>query len=252
MTGPMPDRDTALMQLGDVTEAIQLLTRLPVPHSGVYRGARAAWAYPLAGLAVGLIGALIAAWTHALPPMVSAGLVLAVLIIATGAMHEDGLADTADGLWGGSDADSRLAIMKDSRIGAFGVLALILAIGLKWAALGAIAGSGTLWPAVLVAAALSRVPMVAVMYLLPNARGDGLSAQTGHPSRDTTLVALGIGAVGCFVAFGMAGVFLVLLLAALTLAVTAIAKRKIGGQTGDILGAVQQLSEIAILVFAAA
>ena len=248
-TGRMPDHDTRLLKLGDISEAIQLLTRLPVRHSGTYRGAAAAWAYPVAGLLVGTFGAIVAAVTSDLPGAVSAGLVLFTMVFVTGALHEDGLADTADGLWGGKTATDRLAIMKDSRIGAFGVLALVFGLGLKWAAMSSIADNGSLWPVVLVVAAMSRMPMVVVMYILPNARTGGLSENTGRPGQKTTLVAIGIGLLIGFLAFGLSVIFLALLLVATTLTVTAIARSKIRGQTGDILGATQQVSEIAILLY---
>ena len=245
----MSNRDMALMRLSDIGEAIGLLTRLPVQLDGAPRGAAAAWAYPIAGLAVGLIGACVAWLTMGFHPVLNAGLTLAVMTIVTGALHEDGLADTVDGLWGGWTAERRLEIMKDSHIGTYGVLALISSVVLRWAALVVIADQGSLWPIVLVLATLSRAPMVAVMHVLPNARTSGLSSSTGRPSAQTTGLGLGLAAVLAFVALGFSGAGLVLLLGVTTFAIIAIAARKIGGQTGDILGATQQVSEIAVLIF---
>src|SRR5437763_523525 len=102
------------------------------------RGA-ACWALPLIGLIVGAIAALVllgAAWIG-MTPAVAAGLALAAAVLVTGGLHEDGLADTADGLGGGKDRDHKLAIMRDSRIGSYGVLALMLTLGLRWSALTA-------------------------------------------------------------------------------------------------------------------
>lgn len=249
----MPDRDTPLVQLGDIATAVALLTRLPISVPARQRGAAAAWAYPLAGLAVGLVAALtgtLAAWLG-LSAALAAGLVLLSMIVATGALHEDGLADTADGLWGGWTAQKRLEIMKDSRIGTYGVIALVLSLGLRWAALAALATQGGLGGAVLAAAALSRAPMLFVMHALPSARDGGLSASVGRPGRGSVILGLGIAAILGGVLTGTRIFPLLLLLSLTTFAIAAIAKAKIGGQTGDILGATQQISEIAILAYLA-
>ncbi len=113
------------------------------------RGALAAWAYPLVGVVVGGLGAVtgaLALWLG-LPAPLAAGLVLLAMIAVTGALHEDGLADTADGFWGGWDRARRLEIMKDSQIGSYGVIALILSLGLRWSALGVLIAHGTPTPA---------------------------------------------------------------------------------------------------------
>ncbi|KMW58062.1 Cobalamin synthase [Candidatus Rhodobacter oscarellae] len=248
----MPDRDTQLLRPNDIAEAVGLLTRLPVRLRGVPRGAAAAWAYPVAGLLVAAIGASVAWLAGGLPPAMTAGLALAAMVIVTGALHEDGLADTADGLWGGWTRDRRLEIMRDSRIGAYGVLALVFGVGLRWAALAAIAGAGPLWPALLAAGALSRAPMVAVMYALPNARGDGLAAATGRPGGATLWVAIFVGLGLAGLAIGWAVLPAALACGAISAALALVARAKIGGQTGDILGATQQTSEIAILAVLAA
>lgn len=242
----------AQILLRDIAEAIGLLTRLPLRLTRAPRGAKAAWAYPLAGVAVGGLAAVVATLTAVLPAALSAGLALATMVIITGALHEDGLADTLDGLWGGWTKERRLEIMRDSRIGAYGVLALVFGIGLRWVALASLAESGALALALIAAAAMSRAPMVVVMASLPHARTDGLSQSTGRPDMNCTLVAVLIAAlIGLLVTGGTALIILVVL-ALITLAVIAIARAKIGGQTGDILGASQQVSEIAILAAFAA
>ncbi len=150
----MSDNDMTLIDPRDVAAATGLLSRLPVPVDtdlATRRGARAAWAYPIAGLAIGIVAASvgqIAIWLG-LGPMLVAGLVIATLVVITGALHEDGLSDAADGLWGGWTAERRLEIMKDSRIGAYGVLALVIVVALRWQALGGIIQSGALWGPVL-------------------------------------------------------------------------------------------------------
>ncbi|WP_415402406.1 adenosylcobinamide-GDP ribazoletransferase [Tateyamaria sp. SN3-11] len=169
-------------RLWDVPAALVLLTRLPLPalpdHAFAH-GARAVWAYPLVGLVVGLIACGIAAVATALglPAMIVAGLSLATLVLLTGAMHEDGLADTADGLWGGHDRDRRLEIMKDSRMGAYGVLALIVVMGLRWLGLTEVT-----WTGLITAAVVSRAMMPPLMLALPHARMSGLSHSVGAPA----------------------------------------------------------------------
>ena len=155
------------MRLRDILLALVLLTRLPLPRlpdSAFARQAKAAWAYPLAGLAVALPACVLGALALAagLPAGPAAGLVMTVQVLLTGAMHEDGLADVADGFWGGFTRERRLEIMKDSRIGAYGVLALVLILILRWSALTALIGAGGIW-ALAGVAAPSRAPMAVLM-----------------------------------------------------------------------------------------
>lgn len=235
----------------DIRTALALLSRLPVPN-GASRGAQAAWAYPLAGVVIGLIAGLIgviALW-FGLPAPLAALFALAAQVIVTGAMHEDGLADSVDGLWGGWSRARRLEIMQDSHIGAFGVIALILSLAARWAALWLLfaVGGATALAAIVTAAAVSRAAMPAVMWALPNARGAGLSKGVGRPNMRTCGLAAGIAAGVALFLTGWS-VFGLLIWAALaTILVGWIAKNKIGGQTGDILGAVQQVAEIAVLL----
>ena len=240
-------------QLRDIPAALGLLSRLPVrvnTDHATARGAKAAWAYPVAGLAIAMIAAAVAqlcTWLG-LAPHLSAGLTLATLVITTGAMHEDGLADSADGLWGGWSVARRLEIMKDSHIGAYGVIALVLSLGLRWQALALLIGADMLLPALFAAAALSRAIMVPVMAILPNSRATGLSQMVGRASHLTALIAIGIAAAVAFISLAGLAVWAILASSLAALASAAIAHRKIKGQTGDILGATQQLSEIATLL----
>jgi len=234
-------------EVHDIAAAFALLTRLPVPvdHSrAAARGARAAWAYPLVGAGLGLLAGLLG-WL-ALWLGVSAG-IAAVLVIAaqvtmSGAMHEDGLADMADGL-GGHTLARRLEIMKDSRIGAFGAIALVLALLARQAGISAIEAA-SLPLAMAALGAGSRALMVVVMAGLRHARQGGLAASAGKPPLEAGLTALAIGLLFCVLAFGWFGfgVFAAMALAALVVAL--IANARFGGQTGDILGATQQSAEI--------
>lgn len=244
------------LHASDIAAAVGLMTRLPVPLTArtAARGARAAWAWPLAGALVGGLAALaaLAAMALGLAPGIAAGLALLTQVMLTGALHEDGLADTADGFWGGHNPARRLEIMKDSRIGSYGVIALILSLGLRWQALGLLCATGHVLPALIATAALSRAPMAVLMQTLPNARGSGLSASVGTPGG----LAAGLGA-GLALSIAVVVTGLPALAAAATIilgsfTIAALAFRKIGGQTGDVLGATQQVAEIASLLALAA
>ncbi|MEZ5911343.1 MAG: adenosylcobinamide-GDP ribazoletransferase [Paracoccaceae bacterium] len=254
----MPVTDLARRLWPDFRAALELLTRLPLParaDDAARPSAGAAWAWPLAGLvpaAAAGVGATASAGLG-LPPSLCAAFALAAGVTVTGAMHEDGLADCADGFWGGWDAQRRLDIMKDSHIGSYGVLALALSVLIRWQALAAILSAGWLWAPLVASAALSRAVMPALMAALPNARGSGLSASVGSPNWPTAGASAGL-------ALALALVFLPLatvtaaasgaILAAVVAGATA--RAKIGGQTGDVLGAGQQLAEIAALTALAA
>lgn len=246
----MTNRDTNRIDAHDISAAIGLLTRLPIPVSqdkAIARGAAAAWAYPIAG---GVVGAIVAVsiavltWVG-LPIGIVAALALAVGIIVTGAMHEDGLADTADGLWGGWNLTRRLAIMKDSHIGVYGVIALALSLLIRWMAISGLVVLGGYLAALVAVAVLSRAGMVVLMATMVNARDTGLSQSVGRPAPMTALIAVAITVAIAFLC-GHLGLIVV---AVITTALCGmIAQVKIGGQTGDILGATQQITEIALLL----
>lgn len=241
-------RDIAIRLPADVLSAFALLSRLPLPNH-VGTGARSAWAWPLVGAVLGALAAAVASaalWLG-VTPGVTAVLVLATGALLTGGLHEDGLSDTADGLFGGWTKERRLEIMKDSRVGSYGVLALVLVVLARWSALTALLVFGGHWAALVATGALSRAPMALMMSLLPNAREAGLSHATGQPSPNVALVAVGLAAA---ITLGLVGWAALPMLAAATVTMVAlavVALRKIGGQTGDILGASQQLAEVACL-----
>jgi len=249
----MAENDKALIRFRDVPLALSLLSRLPVPVRHYERGARAAWAYPLAGVVLGglaAFGGLVALWLGWPTPLVAL-LVLATPILLSGALHEDGLADTADGLWGGWTRERRLAIMKDSHIGSYGVIALILSLGARGVALWLLfeASPAIATAALLAAAMLSRAMMPVVMAALPHARDTGLSQAQGRPPVAPVTLGIGLAAAGTFALLGGgAGLAALVCAGFTTLAIALIARAKIGGQTGDILGATQQLAEIAVLI----
>ncbi len=237
------------ISIWDIPAAFSILSRLPVPgdhQKFANRSPHAIWAYPLVGAVIGgLAGVLILVLTQfPLPSGLIAGGALAALVMMTGAMHEDGLADCADGFWGGAAVKRRLEIMKDSRIGAYGVIALALILLVEWSLI-----EGLLYaePVFLFAAigAVSRAPLGFGMALLPNARGSGLSSTVGAPS---FLIAL----LGLLVSFGLSGALIGWTACAISLfasfigagIVYLVAWLKIGGQTGDVLGAAQKLAAL--------
>lgn len=232
----------------DLRSAFMLLTRLPVHGTPTPRAADAAWAWTLPGILVGGLASVLgwgALWLGA-PTPVAAMLSLGAMIAMTGALHEDGLADLADGFWGGFTPDRRLEIMRDSRIGTYGVIALTLSLLIRWSLIAT--AMILVDPLTLViAATVSRAPMAVAMRWLPPARTDGLSRGAGRPGAAGALIGVAI-AAAFLIPAGLLGVVAALLVAGVTLGLGLLARRKIGGQTGDVLGAVQQLSEIAVLV----
>jgi adenosylcobinamide-GDP ribazoletransferase len=246
--------------LADLKIGISLLTRLPLaPKAPLDDGdvARAGWTFPVAGFLVGLAGGVtywLANRLH-IQPEPAVALALVVTVLFTGAMHEDGLADTADGL-GGKSPEQRLQIMRDSRIGTFGTSALVLSFLLRWSALaeiGELADIRTLVIALIVAHTVSRAVLPAFMYLVPPARSEGLSTSAGRPPGQSVAIALVLGILCLLFAFGPKLAMIALLMLALAALVLArVAVRQIGGQTGDVLGALQQIAEATLLVIAAA
>ena len=233
--------------------ALTFLTRLPLPlpaELGTQRIASAVRAFPLAGVLVGAVGAVIYTVSDLLgmSPTVSALLAVAAMVILTGGLHEDGLADAADGL-GAQTREQALAIMRDSRIGTFGVMALFFVLSLRVVALS-YAGSSIEAVCMLIAAAAgSRAVMPALMYGLPPARSDGLGRAAGHPDRKRVVDAGALGALIVVAALWPIWGLLAIACACAAAAVVGwLARRRLGGHTGDVLGAAQQLSETAILL----
>jgi adenosylcobinamide-GDP ribazoletransferase len=240
----------------ELAEAARFLTRLPIPEAAGAPAplAGAVWAFPLVGIGIGLAGALVFSLaTHlGLPPLAAGLLTVAATAALTGALHEDGLADAADGLIGGRDRETALAIMRDSRSGVFGVLALVFSVTLRAAALGSLAVP--IAAAALIAAhAASRGGLGVVMARLEPARVDGLGAGAGRPSESGMRWSLGLGAVVALATLGVVGGFVALAVGAAAMLGTArLARTRIDGYTGDVLGACQQSAEVSMLVCVAA
>ncbi|MGV0818741.1 adenosylcobinamide-GDP ribazoletransferase [Martelella sp. AMO21009] len=244
----------------DLTSALSFLTRLRVPDllmAEMPAGARAAWAYPLAGAIATILPAIALegfVWLGA-SPLVAALLAVLISIMVCGGLHEDGLADAADGLFGGRDRETALAIMKDSHSGVFGVTAIVLSLLLRAAALAAlVAQHGPTAAALLfIAAAIAgRGSLVLQWTMLPAARADGAAATLGRPGVRTTASAEAITLLLC-VGIGIAtnalgGVVIALASAGIaSLLFSAFIRKKIAGHTGDTLGAAAQIGEIVFL-----
>ena len=255
--------DTAEMLrrvVADLRIAVSLCTRLPLATKTPLDDgdvARASWALPVAGFLVGLAGGVtywLANRLH-IQPEPAGALALVATALFTGAMHEDGLADTADGL-GGKSPEQRLEIMRDSRIGTFGASALAISFLLRWttlAEIGEVADIRTLVTALIVAHTASRAVLPAFMYLVPPARAEGLSTSAGQPPGQSVGAALALGILCLLLAFGPKLAMIALLMLALGgLVLARLATSRIGGQTGDVLGALQQFAEATLLVIASA
>ena len=234
------------------------LTRLPIRWPGEMPpdlAARSLRAGPVVGALIGLIAGAIyvlLAWAG-VPAMAAALVAVTAQMLLTGALHEDGLADLADGLGGGDSRDSKLAIMRDSRIGSFGAPALMVAVIARVVAVAAIPHG---WPAVaalIAAGAVSRAGWPALMTWLPPARADGLAASHGRQPADRLTMTLAMAALITVLVMPVGHALLVLAAASLTLAgLGLLVGRQIGGYTGDVLGAAQQSVEIAVLIALAA
>jgi adenosylcobinamide-GDP ribazoletransferase len=230
--------------------ALMLLTRLPAgrlaePAPSL---ADARWAYPLIGLVVGALAAAAqaAALAVGLDPLAAALVALTAAALVTGALHLDGLADFADGIGGGRDRAHALLIMRDSRIGSYGVIALILALGLAATGLAGLPPE-TAPAALLLAATGSRLAMLVVLDRLPPAREDGLGRGASGNARGAWLPgAVAVALIAVWI--GPAALPALVAMAAAALAVSRLALRRIGGQTGDVLGATQVTAEVACVL----
>jgi adenosylcobinamide-GDP ribazoletransferase len=238
----------AALTFGGLYVALSFLTRLPLglntmPVPGSL--ARAMGMFPLVGVVIGGIGAAVYALAHViLPAGIAALLALAATILATGGLHEDGLADTADGFGGGADRERKLVIMRDSRIGTFGVLAIGLSLALRATALAEIGGSLAVGGALVASHALARGAIPVAMQALMPARSEGLGAIAGQPSAMQTGIAITLAVIVAALALPASAALAALAGATIgCIAVVALAEAQIGGHTGDVLGAAEQCAE---------
>jgi adenosylcobinamide-GDP ribazoletransferase len=244
--------------LTDLCNAVTLLTRIPLGRLAEPRTwsdpGRCVWAFPLVGLLVNVIAAAVYWFGHALsvPPLAGAVWALAVSMLATGALHEDGLADTADGFGGGDTPERKLEIMRDSRIGCYGALALVLAVITRVGAIAALDDPRRVLAALIAAGMLGRGGILVLLALLRSARPDGLAASLGAIPRFSIVLGLGTAVIGAALALSaQATLAAVILIAGVALGMAKLAQSEIGGYTGDVLGAVEVIAECVVLTAAA-
>jgi adenosylcobinamide-GDP ribazoletransferase len=243
--------------LDDLRTTVAFLTRLPMPHP---EGAmppnfvRAQRMFPVVGAAIGGAVGLFCLGLRAigLPDLAAAALALGASALLTGALHEDGLADVADGFGGGRDRAMKLEIMRDSRLGTYGALILMVGFVAKLSALAAIPDAFVV-QSLIAAHALARGVLPAMSMNLAYARKDGLAADAGRPDFATAATAAALALLIAWLALPWRLALGATLAAAACAAGMAwLAQRQIGGQTGDVLGGAEQLAETAILLLLAA
>jgi adenosylcobinamide-GDP ribazoletransferase len=239
--------------------ALAFFSRVPVGQPSVTLDLeKGAGGWPAAGFVLAIVPAVLFLIARAaeFPPLVAAALALALLAALTGAMHEDGLTDTFDGFGGGGTREEKLAIMRDSRLGAYGALALFFTLIVKLAALSAFGlRPGLAALALICAAIVSRALALWHWRDTPPARTDGFAHAAGRPDYLAFAVGLAVGAVAALallVAFGVAALIGVLMAAAGVGVFSAFSARQIGGHTGDTVGAAQQIAEALLLAGLAA
>ena len=251
MDKPEPESATnGLRPFADLRAALTFLTRLPVggPHRSLDR---CGWAFPIAGALVGAAGGAVfwAAMWSGLGAWIGAFLTLTVTAVLTGALHEDGMADAADGLGAGGTTARKLEIMRDSRIGGYGALALILATGLKAAALSSLYLGPLGFAALIAVHALARAILPGVMALLTPAAADGIAARSGKPSAALAALAFAVGAgIACAALDLTLGAIVSVAALAVMLSGALYLKSRLGGYNGDTIGLVEQVCEIALLL----
>ena len=223
----------------ELVAAFTLLTRLPIRRLAPSHPAPGdcVWAYPLVGAGVGAIGGAVlwAGMFAGLPQPLAALWALAATVLVTGGLHEDGLADTADAFGGGRTVERKLLIMRDSRIGSFGALALLFSLALRVAPLAVTPRPVFM---LVMAGMLGRAAMLLPLLLLAPARSDGLGAGLAGGRKWPAFAGLAV-ALAAASAAPRAGVAALLA----GLAVTALARRQVGGYTGDVFGATEQAAE---------
>ena len=245
--------------LNQLRAAFMLLTRLPVarllPDGGPCDLASCVWAFPLVGLTVNALGAVAYGLARyvGVPPLLAACWALAAIVLTTGALHEDGLADTADGFGGGATPARKLEIMRDSRIGSFGSLALIGSVAVRLAAMATLAGSWRVAVALCAGGTLGRAAIAVLLVMHRPVRADGLGAAMRDAPAGGVTLAMALAAVVALLLLPLATALVATLLAlAAAFALGRLARAQIGGYTGDVLGAGAVFSECVALTAIAA
>lgn len=239
--------------IDDLKDALGFLTVAPVSAAS-RPSAESGWAWPIVGALLGAIAGVVVFILSLLgaSPAAASLAAIVLLVVMTGAFHEDGLADAADGIFSGKDRDSVFRIMKDSRIGTFGALALITVFAARWLGVAGLASDWSAFGGLVAACAASRAAMLATMHFIPPAREEGLSASMGAPPGRTAVGAVAIAAAISIWACGWTALPMLAVVALAAAAVGLYSRSRLGGQTGDVLGTCQQCAEAAALLCLAA
>ena len=246
------------MLLADLLAAFMLLTRLPVARFARLGAAsdlgRCVWVFPLVGLTVGALGGLLYWLMHeaGVPPLLAAAWTLAGTMAVTGALHEDGLADTADGFGGGATPARKMEIMRDSRIGSYGALALLLSVIVRAACIAALGHPLFVMKALVVAGMLGRGGMIVLLMGLAPARNNGMGAAVGKPRAWSAAVGAGLAIAAPLLSLPLLpAVAIIISGLGCSVVVMKFAHRQIGGYTGDVLGACEVVIECVVLTVTA-
>ena len=230
--------------------ALQFLTRVPIRlKKEPSLNATVAW-FPLAGAIIGAaVGGAAAGLWHVVPPLVAGAVGIAVGLLITGAFHEDGLGDIADAFGGGWTVERRLEILKDSRQGTYGVAAICTSIVIRVVAMGSLPGPWAMFTAAVAAHTMGRVAAVGMAGTMKLATHSGLGADYGRSTtRLRAIVSVICGTALTAVVVGWWELSLAVAALGAVVATGTLAKRKIGGISGDVLGATEQMAEILCLV----
>jgi adenosylcobinamide-GDP ribazoletransferase len=243
--------------IDDLRLATALLTRAPMPHPDAAMPAglaRAQRAFPLIGALIGLFVGLVdlSLLSIGIPLPTAAALALGASAALTGALHEDGLADVGDGFGGGRDRAAKLSIMRDSRLGTYGAIVLLVSFSARLSALVSLPAAAIV-PGLVVAHALGRAALPVLAASMPYARDDGLGKSAGRPEAASAITAVIFAVVIALLCLSAkAALLAVAVTVAAAAAVALLAWRQIGGVTGDVFGATEQVAETAVLIMLAA
>ena len=250
---------TSLIFFKDILLSVSFLTRIPISKNLLFERnlMDAAWSFPIIGGLVGFLGGMVALLLSYfnISPIIISFLTIGAIILLTGGLHEDGLADTADGFGINKNPEGKINIMRDSQIGVYGTLALIIAISVKAVALSELINKDQFFAcviALIVSGALSRSTIVGIAFFLEKASETGLASFAGKPKADGAGMCFLISILLCIFLLPLTKVLAAILLSIVTTVIIGfLSKKQINGYTGDILGAAQMLSETALLIYLA-
>lgn len=243
----------------DILLSLSFLTRIPISKDLLFERnlMDAAWSFPLIGALVGFLGGMVALLLSYfnISPIIISFTTIGAIILLTGGLHEDGLADTADGFGSNKHPEDKIKIMRDSQIGVYGTLALIIAISVKAVALSELIHNDQFFTciiALIVSGALSRSTIVGIAFFLEKASETGLAHFAGKPRANVVGICFLISILLCIFLLPLTKVLAMILLSIVTTVVIGfLSKKQINGYTGDILGTTQILSETALLIYLA-